>query len=231
MFTANLPSIALLLSYFTTSSLQLSIPVKALEGSTLLNFDDISTEKGSGSIPTPYNRLSFSKFSVIAPKDPYWDGKIADADKDLAVSDPNAIIGSKFGLSATLDGANDAPAIYLNSSVAKKDGIEPWFSLTYLKIKALGAPPPGTSIYILGFEYGSNDYTTFWAASYREMFNPPTLLDSKILGSDWAKLHRVEIWAEYGEEGNDHDFAIDDLGVKFFPTKTKEELHSAELKK
>ncbi|KAI9675894.1 MAG: hypothetical protein M1829_003132 [Trizodia sp. TS-e1964] len=229
MRTLRISLIAVLLSCLAAIIFHFAIRSESTGDTTVLHFDEIPTAGGSGTLPAIYHHLSFSKFSIIAPNDHYFDEKIPVEDKVLAVSAPNAIIGSKDGpLFPHTKGA--PPAITLNSSVAKIDGIQPWFALKSLKIKSLGAPPPGVSLFARGYKHGSSTNTTFWTQSYPEAFNAPTLLDSQVLTLDWAKLYKVEFWAEFGIDFSDWEFTIDDLEVQFFPIKSTKKMLGDELK-
>jgi len=189
-----------------------------------LQFDNISTTSGLGSIPPVYHHLSFSKYSVLTPHDPNLKDRISPHDLNCAVSAPNALIGSRTSSSGTsssnssghsLEGAYFSIA---NSTSMLEKELQPYFTLLSFSIKPMDAPLPGTTITVYGYSHARNKSAPFtWHVDFPAGYHLPLLVKmQEYSGEDWDQLNGVEILADFGEQALDWEFCLDDLEVHFF---------------
>lgn len=183
-----------------------------------LQFDDISTKKGLGNVPSPYFHLSFSRYNVFTPRDPAWEGKIAEDDLNCAVSAPNSLIGSRYQSDA-LTRSNVPEGAYFeiaNASSLTEDGLYPYFTLLSFNIKPLAAPSSGTWITVNGYSHARQDTLT-WKVYFASDYHVPLLVKiQEFSKEEWNRLYGVEILADYGEDALDWEFCLDDLQLQFF---------------
>ncbi|KAI9813401.1 MAG: hypothetical protein M1827_004075 [Pycnora praestabilis] len=189
-----------------------------------MHFDNIPTTSGLAALPSPYQHLTFTPtFSILSPHDPALSNLISPNDYNVAVSSPNALLGSRGTTNAPDPGP--APSFRLDGKVAKKAHLEPWFSLLTFWIKPLDAPAPGTSIYVRGYRYNITTASTIdnatapleWSVTFPSGFHEPLLVKiNEYSGDAWEGLEKVEIWAGFGVDELDWEFCVDDLDVRFF---------------
>lgn len=190
----------------------------------------MSTTKGIGKVPSPYARLSFSRYNILTPRDPALEGLIVPSDLNCAVSAPNALIGSRYASGAAetiarsrklrgiqrLEEPEGAYFGIANASALIAEGLHPYFTLRKLYIKPLAAPSSGTTVTINGYSRYHKDPLTwniYFASDYHEPFEVKIQEYSK---QEWSQLYGVEILADYGEDKLDWEFCLDDLEVQFF---------------
>ncbi|MCJ1471023.1 hypothetical protein MMC07_009671 [Pseudocyphellaria aurata] len=184
----------------------------------VLNFDDISTVRGLGNVPSPYFHLSFSKYNVLTPGDPELKDMITKEDLNCAVSAPNALIGSRYQ-SEGLKSAKSPEGSYFeiaNASSLAEDGLHPYFTLLSFNVKPLAAPAPGTWIIVNGYSHARQDTLT-WKVYFDSDYHEPLLVKiQEFSKEEWSQLYGVEILADYGEDALDWEFCLDDLRLQFF---------------
>lgn len=175
----------------------------------------MSTNKGLGKIPSPYQHLSFSSYNVLAPRDPAWKDKIAESDLNCAVSAPNALIGSRYtGAFHSLSAPEGAYFEVANTS-SPADGLS-HFTLLSLQIKPLAAPESGTTVTIKGYSHAHEDPLT-WTVYFDSGYTEPLLIKIREFSKQqWDHLYGVEILADYGEDKLDWEFCLDDLELLLF---------------
>lgn len=94
-------------------------------------------------------------------------------------------------------------------------GLLPYFSLRSFSIKPMDAPDAATTIYLRGYSNATDspvDWTVEFPTGYHRPFQADLRNHSR---ASWDELHRVEIWADFGEDALDWEFCIDDLEVQF----------------
>lgn len=181
----------------------------------LLKFDDITTVRGLGKVPSPYFHLSFSSYDIFAPQDPAWIGRISENDYNCAVSPPNALIGSRFSPD---DPKNSRGASFkiANATAMLQDDLAPYFSLLSFNIKPLDAPLARIVITVKGYSHDEIDSLS-WQVVFDSAYHLPLLVKmEEFSGVKWDRIRAVEITADYGEDELDWEFTVDDLEVQFF---------------
>jgi hypothetical protein len=169
----------------------------------------VGTKKGLADVPSPYSYLNFFRFSIFNPRDPALSKFITENDLNCAVSSPNALLGSRVG-------GRDLPASFgiANVSSMAADGLQAHFKLLSFHIKPMDAPPPDVSIYVRGHSHLQKPVE--WHADFPSGYHLPFLVNmAKFSRHSWGHLHRVEIWASFGEDALDWEFCLDDLEVQF----------------
>ncbi|KAL8823482.1 MAG: hypothetical protein Q9191_005815 [Dirinaria sp. TL-2023a] len=206
----------------------LTLPIGAFaSNSSILNFDDIPTSQGLGSIPSTYHHLAFSQYNVLTPRDPNLKDRISSHDLNCAVSSPNALIGSRVSssnkhYSYDRESAMREGGAYFSvanaSDMLLHAGLQPHFSLVSFNLKPLDAPSPGSSIVVNGYSHARNESDPFrWHVDFPAGFHRPFLVKmQEYSGEAWDRLYGVEILADFGEQRLDWEFCIDDLEVRFF---------------
>lgn len=199
-------------------TLQITKPC-VISADLFLKFDEITTVKGLGNVPSPYFHLSFSSYNVFAPGDPAWNGKISENDRNCAVSAPNALIGSRYN-AYDPDSAHGAYFEISNATAMMEDSLSPHFTLSKFKIKPLDGPPEPTTtlITVIGYKYNSNQ-TVKWEVTFDQGYYSPLSVNMKDFSREnWENLSGVEILADYGVDALDWEFCIDDLELRFSHT-------------
>ena len=149
---------------------------------------------------------------MFAPEDQALSKYISKNDLNCAVSPPNALLGSRVNL----EGSPPASFGITNADSMAKVGLFPFFTLLSFYIKPLDAPPPGTTVFVKGYSYGSKSPLQ-WHVDVVNGYHQPLLVHmQEFSGMSWNELYRVEMWAEYGEDALDWEFCVDDLEVQFF---------------
>ena len=197
--------------YFHFSNYQAMIPADHR-----FKFDEITTVKGIGRVPSPYFHLLFSSYNVFTPGDPVWNGTISKNDRNCAVSAPNALIGSRYDESDP-DSTYGAHFKIANATAMMEDSLSPYFTLTKFKIKPLDSPPePSTTlITVVGYKYNSNQ-TVKWEVNFDQGYHEPLSVNMKDFSREnWDYLSGVVIVADYGVDALDWEFCIDDLELQF----------------
>lgn len=220
-----------LITYGAISFLTPPIAASA-SNSSILDFDDIPTTQGLGSIPSSYHHLAFSHYNVLTPQDPNLKGRISSNDLNCAVSSPNALIGSRVSSSTHFDYDRDSEIpdgayFYIaNASKMVDVGLQPYFTLLSFNVKPMDAPSPGSQIIVRGYSYARNDSDPFqWHVDFPAGFHLPFLVKmQEYSGDDWDRLYGVEILADFGEQRLDWEFCIDDLEVQFFRSNSNNEV-------
>ena len=186
------------------------------QNDTSFNFDDLSVPKaGLTSLPNPYHHLTFSSsFSVFAPQSPAFSRLIYPADLNCAVSAPNALLGSRVsenGAPASFEIANGEAPTSTHKAV-----LQPGFTFQKMMVKPLAAPEPGTNLSIKGYREGkgeSLEWGVWFPAGFHEMFE---VRIEEFSGVKWDGLRKVEVKADFGYDGLDWEFCVDDLVVEFY---------------
>lgn len=180
------------------------------------------TVKGLGNIPSPYHHLTFSSYNVISPRDPNLEGRISPNDLNCAISAPNALIGSRDQKDS------DAKASFQieDEDAMVEDGFGPYFDLLSFYIKPMDAPPPGSTVFVKGYSHWRKEPLE-WNVDFITGYHLPLLVKiEQYSGESWSRLHKVEMWADYGDDALDWEFCIDDLQVRFYrDTEVKKEGH------
>jgi len=115
-----------------------------------------------------------------------------------------------------------------------EQGLEPSFTLHGFSIKPMDAPEPGTQVTVRGFRNaqegtlakgGGVEWGVFFPHGYHEPFEVKI---AEFSGESWGGLHKVEILADFGYDGLDWEFCLDDIKVDFMKregedTKTRGE--------
>ena len=58
-----------------------------------------------------------------------------------------------------------------------------------------------------------------WDVDFITGYHLPLLVKvQQYTGEAWSQLHKVEIWADFGDDALDWEFCIDDLEVRFHET-------------
>jgi len=169
----------------------------------------VATKNGFANVPSPYFYLNFFLFSIFNPRDPALSRFITENDLNCAVSSPNALLGSRVG-------GRDLPASFgiADASSMVADGLQAHFTLLSFYIKPMDAPPPGVSIYVRGYSHLQKPVE--WHVDFPSGYHLPLLVNmAKFSHLSWDHLHRVEIWARFGEDALDWEFCLDDLEVQF----------------
>ena len=175
-----------------------------------IHFDDLSVPKaGLIEPPNPYHHLTFSSFSVFSPHSPAFSHIIHPADYNCAVSNPNALLGSRTsekGAPASFEIANEASLI--------EEGSKPTFTLQKMTVKPMAAPEPGTNFTVKGYREKNEvlEWSVWFPSGFHEMFEVKIEDFSK---KKWEGLRKVEISADFGYDGLDWEFCVDDLVVDF----------------
>lgn len=182
---------------------------------TSQQFDDIETTLGKAFLPASYSHLSFSEFEVFAPRDPALDYWLPPHDKNCATSSPNALLGSSYN-------GDGSPASFsiANATAMKEAQLHPYFTLQSFQIKPLSAPPPGTVIHVLGWSH-AHKMPLKWHVDFDCEYHLPLLVKlEEFAREEWTELYKVEIHADFGYDGMDYEFCLDDLQVRFFRDET-----------
>ena len=94
-------------------------------------------------------------------------------------------------------------------------GLFPYFDLLTFYIKPMDAPPPGTIIWVKGYSHSRREPLE-WDVDFITGYHLPLLVKlQQYTGEAWEQLHRVEIWADFGDDALDWEFCVDDLEVRF----------------
>ncbi|MCJ1386095.1 hypothetical protein MMC17_009220 [Xylographa soralifera] len=179
---------------------------------TLLTFDSFSTTRGLAALPSPYHHLLFSAFLIFAPRDPAFQHLISPHDHNCATSAPNAL----FGCCVLEEGFPNPSIAIANATSMAAAGLLPFFSLVSFTLKPMDAPDVGTTVYVKGYTVGGGEPLE-WKVEFPLGYHLPFRVELAKHSRDvWERLERVEMWAEYGEDGLDWEFCVDDLEVRFF---------------
>lgn len=162
-------------------------------------------------MPSPYQYLSFSSYSVLAPRDPALDGMISEHDLNCAISSPNALIGSR-----PMEGADGAYFEVANATSMAEEGLQPYFRLESFYIKPMDAPAPGTKVSVKGYTKARKE-PHVWHVEFPSGFHLPFLVKMvEYSGEVWNKIYRLEIVADFGYDDLDWEFCVDDVELQFF---------------
>ena len=162
-------------------------------------------------MPSPYQHLSFSSYSVLTPRDPALNGLITEHDLNCAVSPPNALIGSR-----PRENADGAYFEITNATLMAQDGLQPYFRLKSFHIKPMDAPAPGTKVSVKGYTK-TREEPYLWHVDFPSGFHLPFLVKmEEYSGEDWQEISKVEIVADFGYDDLDWEFCVDDIEVQFF---------------
>ena len=150
-------------------------------------------------VPTPYSNLTFHSFDIFQPTHPALSDYITPRDHNCATSYPNALIGSRLGLSVAPPSFSTLRASTFVTS--KQDTTA--FDLLGFSIKPMESPPPGTTIYVKGYSHRRSKPSN-WSVEFISDYHLPFLVNFKEHSSDpWTELHTVEIVADFGEAALD----------------------------
>ena len=104
----------------------------------------------------------------------------------------------------------------IGNTTAVEAEFTPSFDLVTFYLKPMDAPPPGTTVFVKGYS-DSREEALEWHVTFTTGYHLPLLVKLEEYSREpWDQLHKVEIWAEYGEDALDWEFCIDDLEVKFY---------------
>ncbi|KAL9100866.1 MAG: hypothetical protein Q9163_003810 [Psora crenata] len=185
--------------------------------SPFATFDDVSVPRETGltSLPGPYHNLTFSSFSVFNPHSPSLAPIISPDDLNCAVSAPNALLGSRTsdtGAVASFEVANGTAGDDDNEEEGGLQRLS--FTLHALAVKPMAAPEPGTNLSIRGYREGESDLA--WSVWFPSGYHDPLVVSiAEFSGVRWEKLRKVEIAADFGYDGLDWEFCIDDVVLEF----------------
>lgn len=162
-------------------------------------------------MPFPYQHLSFSSYSVLRPRDPALDGLISEHDLNCAVSSPNALIGSR-----PMENAEGAYFEIVDATSLAGDGLQPFFTLMSFYIKPMDAPAPETRVSVNGYTKARRE-PYVWHVDFPSGFHLPFLVKmEEYSGEEWKKIYKVGIVADFGYDGLDWEFCVDDIELQFF---------------
>ena len=106
------------------------------------------------------------------------------------------------------------------SAMAEEEGLEPYFTLRSFYIKPMDAPTPGTKVSVKGFSKARDEPYT-WQVDFPSGFHRTFLVKmEEYSGLEWREVHRVEITADFGYDGLDWEFCVDDIALQFFALRT-----------
>ena len=95
-------------------------------------------------------------------------------------------------------------------------GLQPYFTLHSLQIKPMDAPEPGTRVWIKGYRKAQEDPLS-WHVDFPNGYHLPLLVHiHKFSKESWDRLYKVEIGADFGYDGLDWEFCMDDVDLQFF---------------
>lgn len=186
-----------------------------------IQFDDLPTHLGLGPLPTPHHHLLFSSFSIMRPHHPALKKLISPNDLNCAVSAPNALVGSRLPKDVSAASFEIA-----NATEMGEQGLAPGFTLHGFSIKPMDAPEPGTDIVVKGHRVSEGvdgrdgkseilEWSVFFPSGFHDPFEVKIAEFSR---QAWSRLTKVEIHADFGYDGLDWEFCIDDLHVAFSKT-------------
>ena len=162
-------------------------------------------------MPSPYQHLSFSSYSVLKPRDPALDGIISEYDLNCAVSPPNALIGSR-----PMENADGAYFHVSNATLMKEEGLQPYFTLKSFYVKPMDSPAPGTRIIVKGYTKAFKE-PYLWHVDFPSGFHTPFLVRMhEYSGKEWKEIYKVEVSADFGYDNLDWEFCLDELELQFF---------------
>lgn len=103
-----------------------------------------------------------------------------------------------------------------------EQGFFPFFDLLSFYIKPMDAPPPGSTVFVKGYSHSRREPFE-WDVDFITGYHLPLLVKVRqYTGEVWDQLHKVEIWADFGDDALDWEFCVDDLEVKFHETSCTE---------
>lgn len=201
--------------------------------SRTLHFDGLSPPPLSPgpiyALPRLYHHLHFTAFSVFDPESAALSHIIIPEDKNCAASKPNALLGSRLGGEDGLKAGFEIVSTK-GSDGADGNGVEvakeDWtcFDLVGMSMKPMAAPPGDEEITVWAKGYkalrtnedieqvSTDEDTVLWhvdiPVGYHLRFNAS-------FPEEWNRLWKVEMWADYGPDGLDWEFCVDDLEVVF----------------
>ncbi|MCJ1442434.1 MAG: hypothetical protein MMC23_002928 [Stictis urceolatum] len=175
--------------------------------------------------PTPYKHLSFTGFSALDPRSRSLENLISPMDHNCAVSLPNALLGARVGgdggMKAAFEiSANGTGAEGVNEKGMGVEGRNPTsFDLLGMMVKPLAAPGGKEEIRlgVRGWK-GNGEKKAQGAESVEWHVDFPVgyhLMLNATLPMEFVGLARVEMWADYGPQGLDWEFCVDDLRVRY----------------
>ena len=155
---------------------------------------------------------------MVSPKDPGLDGFISPSDENIAVSSPNAVVGSR--LFCKEEGEYVPASFAIDSESLPRAGLQSSFTLHSFWLKPLDAPAPSTVLYVKGYRARSKQHL-LWHVEFPSGYHAPLLVKVEEYSKEaWDNLVAVEIWADFGYDALDWEFAIDDLAVEYHPLRT-----------
>ncbi|EXJ77208.1 hypothetical protein A1O3_10366 [Capronia epimyces CBS 606.96] len=192
---------------------------------TLWQFDHIKTPDGFGTIPTPYHAFVFNGFYAFDPSHPLLEGIISLEDLNCAVSQPNALYGTRDNFKSILSG-RPASGTGTGTDTDRKPSIQPsnsthTFTIHRLKLKPLNMPLGSATVYLQGSRRSSKvrdaDEVLNWSVDFPAGFHD--VLDVRVRefsGKTWDRLEVLYVWADfhYNEVILDWEFCLDDMEVE-----------------
>lgn len=210
----------------TTKTLTASSPIHPSSANKTHQFDSISAPHITP-LPLPYHHLAFRSFSAFSPHAASLAHLITPQDKNCASSTPNALLGS-------VQGSSGAPSIAIaNASAMAAAGLQAWFDLHGFTGKPLAAPEGEgeTRLRVRGWRAAADDYQNTsdddtdageggaWEDEPLEWFvDFPSEYHERLqveMPEAWRGLGRVEMWAQFGVDGLDWEFCVDDVVLGF----------------
>ena len=168
-------------------------------------------------MPTPYNYLSFTSYSIFKPQDPALENLISEHDLNCAVSSPNALLGSRPS-----EHGKGAYFQVANATAMKENRLSPFFTLKSFYIKPMDAPAPGTTVFVKGYSKGRKEPLE-WHVIFPSGYHLPFKVKiQEFSGEEWKEMYRIETTADFGYDSLDWEFCMDELEIQFFALTNKE---------
>jgi hypothetical protein len=163
-------------------------------------------------VPSNYSALHYGGFFAFSPSDPKLDGLISHHDINCAVSQPNALYGTRYNF----DQPDLLPFFAVNGTGVATAGRPTAFTFVALAIKPLDMPFAFTTVSLKG--YKASNETVAWSVDFPAGFHDVLNVTMKTFSSsDWHHLTKMEVWADFhnGDETLDWEFCLDNLEVTF----------------
>lgn len=165
----------------------------------------------------------FQGFYPFKPSHPRFKGLISEYDLNCAVSEPNALHGSRYNFDLVQSPPEQGwePESLPSFRGSDEKGT---FTLHTIKIKPLNFPINHVAVNLRGHQTPPSHSLVpqapplSWSVDFPAGFHDVLVVNLEdFTHHKWDNLSRVEIWADFHNAGTtmDWEFCIDDLDVQF----------------
>lgn len=170
-----------------------------------------------------YNGLIFEGFYPFKPSHPRFKGLISEYDLNCAVSEPNALHGSRYNFDLSISSSEEDLEPESLPSFRRSEG-NGTFTLHAIKIKPLNFPVNHVAVNLRGHRTPPPDSIALaeaplsWSVDFPAGFHDVLVVNMEdFTHHKWDNLSRVEVWADFHNAGTtmDWEFCIDDVDIQY----------------